>query len=398
MATPYAQQLLDTGSFNPNSDSNSGDDLLRSFQRSAPIPRGSSLSANSSQPSGPSGSSSSSSGLSPNSLFGLGKLGFDLGARGLDYLGALGEGALGSAGAIAGGAASIWNIIQDAMSKNTPDTVKGVNAGIDAAAGIAAPFTFGLSALGAPIAKAGFGNFYKDIGALPGGTPNWSSAIGDIGPFSGPTKAIASMFGMDTNSKFGKILGALDPITGPFSMLFGAGKPSVYMPKRQAAGKEATSELQNLGGAFQQAGEHFAKSGDSSAFLTALQTQFGDRNPVRSYLTLPSELASQVTGQPGAPGTQVSLSWSQLDPTSFSRLIDVFQSNPDLINTAVQGSGDVAYLPQAQAEQVAAGAAQQARGVLQFLIGHGGAAGRQQQGEANQLRAWLANNPGFGTI
>lgn len=164
-------------------------------------------------------------------------------------------------------------------------------------------------------------------------------------------------------------VGALLAIAGGFG-LFGNG--GVYAPKRAAAGREAQVELSSLANVLQSAANQYAQTGNAAVALTALQTHFGARTPVRSWLKLPNALAATVTGQPGSGnyGDRSQVEWTMLDPAGFTRLLAAFQADPSLIPSTVMGSGDVAYLPQAQAEAVAAQAASQGQQFLLFLVQH----------------------------
>jgi hypothetical protein len=275
-----------------------------------------------------------------------------------------------------------FQIWQDATARGIPDEIKAANAAVDAAAAIAAPFTFGLSELAAPVAKAGIGNLFKDIN-----TGNVGGAVGDFGPISGPTKALGSLFGADMSGQVGNIISDIDPLTGPISLvssLFGGGGPGVYAPKRQAAGREAGAELGALDTAFQTGAEQFSQTGDVGAILKALQTKFGDRNPVRSYLTADKDLTQLFSkDEPNlnvAPGSAIQ--WGQVDPSTFGDLLRLYSQNPSEIGSTVGGSGDVPYLKQAQAQAIADQAKGQATQLLSFLASHmpaaggGGAAGQ----------------------
>ncbi len=204
---------------------------------------------------------------------------------------------------------------------------------VDTAAAAAAPFTFGASQAASGIAR-------------------------------GIDGLLTRGFDLQTILDFGGL--------GMLTSLFG--NEGSYVPKRQGAQKAASESLSNLGAVYQTA----AQSGDPEQILQALATGEGERGAVRSWLKIPNELAVQLFGdQSSVPnfgnyGDRTQVEWANLDAAGFGKLVSALQADPDLIGSTVMGSGDVGYLPQEQAEQVAGVAAQNAQALLSFLVGQRG--------------------------
>ena len=215
------------------------------------------------------------------------------------------------------------------FSRGGPKTdIEAANLGVDTAAAAAAPFTWGAS-----LAASGIARGIEDL--ISGASP------------------------LQTILDFGGL--------GMFQGLFD--KPGSYGPKRQAAGEEAMTAFSSLSGALATGAEQFMQTGDPAGVLTALQTQFGDRNPVRSELFLPPEVAEQL----GMAAQPAAVPWSTVTPEQFQQLLGLMAAAPDQGASWIRGSGDVAYLPQADAQQVADQAAGDTRAVLAFMIGQRGA-------------------------
>jgi hypothetical protein len=234
--------------------------------------------------------------------------------------------------------------------KNEPNSEKAIDAAIDTAAAALAAETYGLSFVAAPLAKKIIGQSLADTGLIGPGKLDPGKLAQDLGAETGNIvsgAALAELFGFDL---FGKILG-------------GGGN---YVPERQKAVTEAQSEISNLAGDLQNSAQAFSTSGNLGDALTGLQTNFGDRNPVRADVILPPNLYQQVTGQAVSGPTQ--LTWSQMTPDQFQKLIGLYQQDPGLIGSTIQGSGDVARLPQKQAQQVADNAANQTQQYLNFIV------------------------------
>lgn len=242
------------------------------------------------------------------------------------------------------------------------DTKEWANLGVETAAAAAAPFTWGAS-------EAAVG-IMKGIEDLMAGAPGWQTVL-DFGGL-------------------GMLKGFLD-------------KPGGYGGKRQRAGSEGQFDLSALGAELEKSARQFAESGDPSAALKGLQTQFGARNPVRSDLSLPFDVAQQLGivgntygGKEGHHGTQQFISWEALTPETFAKVMDYFSKNPGAIQTDITGSGDVAYLPGPQAQVLADAAANQARQYLKFLIGagQGGPAAPAPGGQDGVAHAAFSTAPG----
>jgi len=311
----------------------------------------------------------------------LGTEGFKLGAdTTLSTSGALGSTFTEALGAVAPFAGAAVDIIQGAMSGKVPASQQAIDAALDTAA--AAAVASGVGAWVAPAllaAKQETANVMRLAGGNEPSTERTAFDVLEMTPTGMGITGLAldtllGMFGTDVTSLFG-----------------GQGS---YVPKRQAAGTEATQELGTLGKTFQDSAQTFAQTGDVAAPLAALQTQFGSRNPVRSELLVPADVAKQIGLDPsqGSPwGESFRFQWDQLKPEQFTKLLTAWQQNPDAANSWLLGSGDVAYLPQAQAEQVAASAKGEAGQFLNFLASH--YASPQAQGTPQMTAGQLAVNP-----
>jgi hypothetical protein len=198
------------------------------------------------------------------------------------------------------------------------NATQGANLAVDTAAAAAAPFTFGAS-----MAASGIARGIEDL--LSGNASPWKTAL----DFGG--------------------LGMLAPFLDP---------EGNYWPKRQQAWKAAGSELSGLSSSYQQA----AASGDPTTILQALSTGQGGRGEVRTLLSLPPDVAASL----GLAGPQSE--WSALTPEQFRGVLEHFRANPDAIASAITGSGDVAYLPQEQAQQVAGRAASDGQALITYLV------------------------------
>jgi hypothetical protein len=158
--------------------------------------------------------------------------------------------------------------------------------------------------------------------------------------------------------------------------LFAGGQ---YIPKRQAAVKEASGDLSGVSGALSAA----AQSSNPADWLAGLQTQAGNRNAVRSELWLPPDVAQQigVTGTPRTPGGPVTVEWSQMTPDQFSAFLSMYAANPAQAQQWIKGSGDVGYLPGKQAGQVAASEQSLTTQYLDFLTQQQAQQQQQQQAQ-----------------
>lgn len=185
-------------------------------------------------------------------------------------------------------------------------------AAVEAAAAAAAPFTFGLSML----------------------APMVLEIVGQETPFF------------------------VDPLA---HLLYGGGR---YAPVRQQAARETRGGLTSLHATYSKAVE----SGDPGEVLKALSSGEVD-NRIRSELWLPAEVAQSmgVTAF-GEAGDRARVSWGDVTPEQFTRLLDHFEANPDALGPAIVGSGDVPYLGQAQAQQVADQVATGSRALLSYMV------------------------------
>lgn len=156
----------------------------------------------------------------------------------------------------------------------------------------------------------------------------------------------------------------LSTLLGP---LFGGG-PSHYQDVRMGAQKEAGAEL---GGLMRDLGAA-AGSTNPGDWQSALVTEYGPRNPVRSELWLPPDVAQEmgVTGSgERSPGGPITVQWSDLTPDQFNTFIDTYKNDPARAAAWVMGSGDVGYLDQQAAEHVAARAQHATLSFLDHVTG-----------------------------
>jgi hypothetical protein len=197
----------------------------------------------------------------------------------------------------------------------------------------------GLAGQALPYLGAGVGTV---LGALSGAPPA-QQAINDALNFAGAGLA---------GETFGISALAAPLIEWALSGLF---KPGDYAPKRQEAATTATGDLQNvsanLGTGLQ--------SGNPAQVLAALQSPSTDdssqagRNPVRTDLLLPPDVAKKL-GLTGADvGGNVQVEWGGVTPQQFQGILSAYAADPATFGNYIRGSGDVAYLPAAQAGKVA---------------------------------------------
>src|SRR5439155_4466406 len=182
------------------------------------------------------------------------------------------------------------NIAQRAQGKE-PAGQQAAKAAVETASIVAAPYTFGLSAL-APL------------------------VVGEIAGSGFPVHKVDPIFGY-----------AIEEIYGP--------PGGSYIKTRTQAGKGATEGLKDFGNALT-AG---AKSADPADALKSLQVT----GPVRADLRLPPEVAQQI----GAA------SFQDMKPEQFQNLLSWYAEDPSRIAQTIEGSGDVPSLPGHQAKQVA---------------------------------------------
>jgi hypothetical protein len=232
----------------------------------------------------------------------------------------------------------------DITAEGGPQDILGGSGTLNppAAASEAAPDLLGLAGQALPYLGAGVGTV---LGALSGAPPA-QQAINDALNFAGAGLA---------GETFGISALAAPLIEWAISGLF---KPGDYQPKRVESAGTATSDLQNvsanLGTGLQ--------SGNPAQVLAALQNPSTDassqagRNPVRTDLLLPPDVAKGL-GLTGADvNGNVQVEWGAVTPQQFQGILSAYQADPTTFGNYIQGSGDVAYLPAAQAGQVASNA------------------------------------------
>lgn len=208
-------------------------------------------------------------------------------------------------------ATAAYKIGQRAAAGEEGAGEQAAKAAIEAAAAAAAPFTFGLSTLAPMIAEF----------------------VGREVPW-------------------------LDPLAG---MLYGEGR---YVPTRQQAARETRGGLTSLHATYSKAVE----SGDPGEVLKALSSGEAD-NRIRSELWLPADVARSMGLTSFAEaGDRARVSWGDVTPEQFTRLLDYFEATPDALGPAIVGSGDVPYLGQKQAQQVADNVATGSRALLTYQI------------------------------
>jgi hypothetical protein len=109
-------------------------------------------------------------------------------------------------------------------------------------------------------------------------------------------------------------------------------------------------------------------TGDSAQVLASLvagQAPAGSTpNPLRTELVLSSALAAQlgITGE--HEGDNIVARWADVTEAQFTKLVDLFQQNPALIEQSIRGAGDVSYLKQDAAHALADQLGQGAKSLL----------------------------------
>jgi len=228
---------------------------------------------------------------------------------------ALGE-VVGTALPYAGAALNIAQVARGDL----PDTEKAIDAAINVAGAAAAPFTFGASLAAVPLAT-------QTVHRMMRGD------FTDLIPLVGPVRGVESL-------------------VADVERLFG---PSHYDATRQRAVGEAGRDLGAL------AGDYAGATGDPASTLKALSQAEGGRGAVRSLVSLPPDIAQTVGVAPGQH------EWSDFTPEQFTALVTAARSRDDW-SSWFKGSGDVAYLNQSQAQQVADHAANSGRALFEQAL------------------------------
>src|SRR3989449_7242051 len=147
----------------------------------------------------------------------------------------------------------------------------------------------------------------------------------------------------------------VDPIFG--NMIYSLFQQGNYAPTREKAFKEAQAGIGGLGSAYQQA----AQSGDPAQVLKALGTaQAGGH--LRAGLNISPEMAQALGMAPGAA------EFANVSPEQFGSLLGYYGKNPQAIGASITGSGDVPYMPQKQAVQIAGNIASNAQNVIRNTV------------------------------
>ena len=245
----------------------------------------------------------------------------------------------------------------------------------------------GESAFGAQIAAEGGAQGLRTLGTTTGGlegggfpTPGFSSALaafqaanyaaqGDVGP-----SALSAILGFSPVPQLAFMVPLMEA-------LFGERAPSHYNVVRAQAAAEGGAAAQVVAGGYRQA------TGDRARALQALQGRAGGQGAVRSDLTLTPEAAKQLGVLPTA-------TWADLSPAQFDQFLTLYgQTPPDLgtrgrnlISPFVTGSGDIGYLQQQHAAELAQGTAGAANTLLESLLPEN--VRTQRAAYVNQLRAY----------
>ena len=289
---------------------------------------------------------------------GVGLGGLNTGLAGLNLANQAGGNPLGNLVPLGQGAAGLSGLFNVAQGIRTDNPLTAIGGGLTAAQSLS-----GL--LGGPPATSllgpAAGYAIPGIGAALGIVQN--ALAGNIEPekqaFDASLAAVAAGLAPMTGG-----LSLLAPVAmalgGP---LFGE-KPSVYDAKRNIASRQVDSALVNmsqaLGGSLQQ----FVQTGDLSTALAGLRAQFGGAagNSVRSQLQVPPSVATTL----GFPDAQVQ--WDRVDPQRFTQLLQAMAAQPDQGMSWVIGSGDIPYVNQAAAQNVAAEVKAQTGDYLHFVM------------------------------
>lgn len=248
-------------------------------------------------------------------------------------------------------------------------TTGGLEAGgaeLGAAGAAESPAMLGTEAAGG---GAGLGAAATGLGGAAGlgfGIKSALEAQTDVGKAGGALSATGGALALASIVQpellpFAILVSLLGGGTSTLGGMFG-GKPGVYDIKRKGA--EATGQAGAAGLAAAQL-RALQSGGDPAAALSALSLTTPDRssipgrNPVRSYLNLPPDVAASL----GLP-TDRAIQWHDMNTDQFTRFMALYAANPDTFSSYVGGSGDVAYLQQGPAEALAAQTAAQARDFL----------------------------------
>jgi hypothetical protein len=251
-------------------------------------------------------------------------------------VGSLGEGV--SVGAVEAGAEGTAGFLGSA------GTMSAAMAGLSTVVSVAAA---AVAVFNAAMALAN-GEIGKGVGGLVGAT-----AGGVIGGVIAAyfTAGIGTYAGVAIGAAIGEWLGEL--VGGLF------GGRNDWIEKRVEAAKQANEAMGQLSASYSAA----AKSGDITQVQAALSGTFGARGAVRSELTLPPELAAQLKITGDQINGQIRVAWADLTQEQFKAVLDTLKAQPDLMKGII-GSGDVAYLSQADAQAVADQAANGARALI----------------------------------
>ena len=201
------------------------------------------------------------------------------------------------------------------MNPNLRDDQKAALSAVQLGGAVAAPYTFGLSALAPLVLNAIVGG--------KGGAPGW--------------------------------LRYVDPIFG--NMIYSLFQQGNYAPTREKAFAEAQTGIGNLGSMYKSA----AETGDPAQLLKALgTTQAGGH--LRAGLNVSPEMAQALGMAPGAA------EFAGVSPEQFGSLLGYYGKNPQAIGASITGSGDVPYVPQKQAVEIAGNIAGGAQNVIKNMV------------------------------
>ena len=251
-----------------------------------------------------------------------------------------------------------WNIASTAWTSASaawsaaPGIVQGVGA---AASSLGSSATAAVSGINAGISTLGAALGY--IGAAVQGVmiildknkTNLGKAIQTatlaVGAFFGPVGIIVA-----------SLINWIEDMFGVFEKGL-----SNFAQKRMEAASEASLALETVSGVYRSA----LDVGTPEAVQRALATgQGGSGQSVRTELMLPASLAAEVglTGQ--QIGHMVVTQWATITMEQFGKILDLFAAQPDLLQN-IRGSGDVPYLSEEDALQIAVGAKNSAIALLQ---------------------------------
>jgi len=232
---------------------------------------------------------------------------------------------------------------------------------------------FGAQSVGQGLAGAGqlaSGLGYGALGSALGGAAGGASALGTIatsiqGLTTGDDRrlggSVGGLGGVAAGAAIGSVIPGIGTLVGAglggllgssLGGLFGQKVPHYFAVRKHAAGVGNT-QLQGFASGIQEA----AQKGD----IAGIQKALGSGDKVRADFQPPDDWL-EAMDMP--KGSRVNL--STLKPEQFLQFLKLYKENPETVK--ITGSGDVPYLPQAQAEALASQAQAVGKTTLDGLV------------------------------